>query len=199
VRRPTGGRAILHTDELTYSLTLPIGDDLAAGTVIDSYRRISNALIAGLSCLGVQPGADRRTEPSAKLGPVCFEIPSHYEITVDGRKLVGSAQLRRQAGILQHGSLPLCGDVTRICDVLAYPDEATRATAKSVVLARAITLSDALGTTIAYENVVNAIVAGFAETFAVDFIQYSLTPDEQSHADQLTADVYANPDWTHHR
>jgi lipoate-protein ligase A len=86
VRRPTGGRAILHTDEMTYSLSLPVDDDLAAGTVIDSYRRISTALIAGLSRLGIQPGADRRTEPSARIGPVCFEIPSHYEITVEGRK-----------------------------------------------------------------------------------------------------------------
>jgi lipoate-protein ligase A len=67
------------------------------------------------------------------------------------------------------------------------------------VLARAITLSDALGREVSYENVANAIIAGFAETFAVDFTRDSLTPDEQSHADQLTADVYANPAWTHHR
>jgi lipoate-protein ligase A len=184
---------------VTYSLSLSIGDDIAAGTVIDSYRRISAALIAGLTRLGVQAGADRRTEPSGKIGPVCFEIPSHYEITVDGRKLVGSAQLRRQAGILQHGSLPLSGDITRICDVLAYPDEATRAAAKKVVFSRAITLSDALATTIPYENVAEAITAGFAETFVVDFIADSLTSDEQAHADQLLADIYTNPTWTHHR
>jgi lipoate-protein ligase A len=93
----------------------------------------------------------------------------------------------------------LCGDLTRICDVLAYPDEATRESAKNIVHARAITLSDALGTTIAYENVANAIIIGFADTFDVNFIPDSLTLTEQSHADQLTADVYANHDWTHHR
>ena len=53
-------------------------------------------------------------------GPVCFEIASHYEITVSGRKLVGSAQMRRKAGILQHGTIPIRGDVGRICDVLTF-------------------------------------------------------------------------------
>lgn len=199
VRRPTGGRAILHADELTYSLVLPADDDLAAGTVIDSYRRISAALVAGLSGLGLQPGADRRTESSGKIGPVCFETPSHYEITVNGRKLVGSAQLRRHGGILQHGCLPLSGDLTRICDTLAYPDESTRAAAKNVVRARAITLSDALGAAITYENAARAIVQGFVDIFDVHFTRASLTPSEQCHADQLLANIYANPTWTHRR
>jgi len=199
VRRPTGGRAILHTDELTYSLALPADDDLSVGTVIDSYRRISAALVAGLSYLGVQPQADRRAERTVVVGAVCFDTTSHYEITVAGRKLVGSAQLRRQGGILQHGSIPLTGDLARICNALAYPDESTRDAAKIALRARAITLSDALSTTITYENVARAIIQGFAETFAIDFTPEMLTPAEQSRAAHLAAERYTNPTWTHHR
>jgi lipoate-protein ligase A len=198
VRRPTGGRAILHTDELTYSLSLPADDDLASGTVVDSYRRISAALIAGLSNLGLSTQADRRADQAAS-GAVCFEIPSHYEITVAGRKLVGSAQLRRHAGILQHGSIPLSGDLSRICDALAYPDEAARASAKSHVQMRAVTLGDALSRSISWRTAADSLIRGFSETFAVTFVSESLTPAEQSHAAHLTTAVYANPDWTRRR
>jgi lipoate-protein ligase A len=195
VRRPTGGRAILHTDELTYSLTLPAADDLASGTVVDSYRRISAALAVGLSCLGLNPQADRHAERSVP-GTVCFEIPSHYEITVAGRKLVGSAQLRRHAGILQHGSIPLSGDLCRICDALTYPDDAARAAAKSYVQARAITLNESLNRSISWRTVADALIQGFSETFDVSLSPESLTPIEQSRANLLSTEIYSNPDWT---
>ena len=58
------------------------------------------------------------------VNPVCFEVPSTYEITVDGKKLIGSAQARKKEGVLQHGSLPLTGDLTRICDALVFKDKA---------------------------------------------------------------------------
>ncbi len=117
VRRPTGGRAILHADELTYSVALPADHPLARIGVVESYRRISAALLAALEALGAQPHADRAAESDkSATSPVCFETPSHYEITVDGRKLVGSAQVRRREGLLQHGTLPLSGDIARICD-----------------------------------------------------------------------------------
>jgi lipoyl(octanoyl) transferase len=199
VRRPTGGRAILHTDELTYSLALPADDDLAAGSIIDSYHRISAALVSGLSRLGLTPHADQRAERSHQMGAVCFETPSHYEITVDGRKLVGSAQLRRQGGILQHGSIPLTGDLARICDTLVYPDDSARESARSQVRARAITLSEALGREITWSEVASAIIQGFAETFDITFTADSLTTDDQSHASQLAAEIYSTLAWTHCR
>jgi len=199
VRRPTGGRAILHTDELTYSLSLPADHDLAAGTVIDSYRRISAALVSGLSRLGLMPQADRRAERSRQAAAVCFETPSHYEITIEGRKLVGSAQLRRHDAILQHGSIPLSGDLGRICDGLAYPDDASREAARRQVRAPAITLSEALRTPISWQTAAQAIIQGFTETFDVTFTSEPLTPDEQTRAAQLASEIYTHPDWTHRR
>jgi lipoyl(octanoyl) transferase len=196
VRRPTGGRAILHTDELTYSLALPIDDDLAAGGIIDSYRRFSAALVAGLEQLGVYPQADHRADRHIPVAAVCFETPSHYEITVVGCKLVGSAQVRRSGGLLQHGSIPLVGDLARICDVLVYPTESERESAKSTVHSRAITLSEALNTEVTWEAASHALIHGFSQTFDIDFIPDTLTPSELESAARLTSDLYSTPAWT---
>ncbi len=143
VRRPTGGRAILHTDELTYSISGNQDEPRLAGGVLDSYRRLSFALLDALLRLGVNAAAD--PQPSQPLntspkGPVCFEVPSNYEITVLGKKLVGSAQARRHEGVLQHGSLPLTGDLTRITRVLNYPAETDRQHAAERIHLRAATL-----------------------------------------------------------
>ncbi len=198
VRRPTGGRAILHGDELTYSLVLPAGHPLAAGSVLDSYRRISQALVTGLEYLGAQPKADQRTD-RMRSGAVCFETPSHYELTAQGRKLIGSAQLRREAGMLQHGSLPLTGDITRICDVLHNPDEASRENSRNQVRARAITLETALGRAVTWQTAAEAIVHGFVETFGIDLIRGELTHTEQEQAVRLSTEVYENSAWTFRR
>jgi lipoate-protein ligase A len=199
VRRPTGGRAILHGDEFTYSLVLPAGHPLAAGSVVDSYRRISRTLVTALEYLGAQTEADQRAE-RVRGGAVCFETPSHYEVTVHGRKLIGSAQLRREAGILQHGSLPLIGDIARICDVLDYPDESSREGSRDQVRARAITLNDALDSVaVTWQQVADAIVRGFADTFAIELIPGELTQAEQKLAEQLVAEKYDNPEWTFRR
>ncbi len=197
VRRPTGGRAILHADELTYSLALPKSDPLAGQGVIESYRRISGALLAALNRLGARAHADRAdSESDQPLSPVCFETPSHYEITVGGRKLIGSAQVRRREGLLQHGSLPLCGDLARICEVLVYPDEAARAEARRQVRARSITLAEALGREIEWQSGADMLVAGFVEAFGVDFAPGDLTAAERDHAGRLDAEVYGTSAWT---
>jgi lipoate-protein ligase A len=199
VRRPTGGRAILHGDELTYSLVLPAGHSLAAGSVMDSYQRISRALLAGLRFLNVAPEANQSTE-RVRSGPVCFETPSHYELVVEGRKLIGSAQLRREAGVLQHGSLPLSGDITRICDVLCYADETSREAARRQVRARATTLGAMLnGGAVPWPMAAEAIIAGFRTAFDVELVVGELTPAERDLAVRLGNEVYANPAWTFRR
>ena len=203
VRRPTGGRAILHADELTYSLILPPDDPVAAGDIAESYRRIRGAPAAALLRLGVTPdAAPHASGGPAGAGPVCFEAAGQYEITVGGRKLVGSAQARRRDGVLQHGSLPLHGDLARICDVLAYPDAAARDQARAQVRARAVTLAETLGAAhVPWDAAAAALAAGFAEAFAVDFggEPGQLTAAERDTADRLAADVYGAPAWIRRR
>ncbi len=200
VRRPTGGRAILHADELTYSVALPADHPLARISVVESYRRISMALLAALEVLGAHPHADRAAEgANAAPSPVCFETPSHYEITVDGRKLVGSAQVRRREGLLQHGTLPLWGDITRICDVLYYASEAERIAAKDQVRGRAATLADVTGTVIDWQTAAATVAAGFRQTLDLDLTPGELSAREWGEVERFTAEVYGSPDWTDRR
>jgi lipoate-protein ligase A len=148
--------------------------------------------------LGLQTRAER-SESEIAPNPVCFETPSHYEITVDGRKLVGSAQVRRRQGVLQHGTLPLDGDITRICDALVYVDEAARAAAKAAVRARAVTLAAALGRTVTWQTAADAVAGGFAEAFGVAFSSEPFSPDEMALVARLTAEVYGSDEWTFRR
>lgn len=200
VRRPTGGRAILHGDELTYSVALPMDHELAQGDVVTSYRHLSQALMYALGELGIVPQSERQNGSSNRdNGPICFEVPSHYEITILGRKLIGSAQVRRKQGLLQHGTLPLQGDVGRIAQALAFPHEQARLEAMTSVRGRAITLQEALGKRTRWEDAAGAIAEGFRQVFNLDLVPDVLSDAEKAHAEQLVDDIYANDHWTFKR
>ena len=193
VRRPTGGRAILHTDELTYSVTAPEADPHVEGGIIESYRRLSAGLLEGLRLMGV-PGIEAhhpQVSPSndGTQGPVCFEVPSTYEITVNGQKLVGSAQVRREGIVLQHGTLPLVGDIARICDVLiSHPDPAR-------VRARAATVEGVLGRAVSFGEAAQAVAQGMAAALDLDLAPGDLLPQEREWADELRQTRYAADEW----
>ena len=195
VRRPTGGNAILHGNELTYSVTLPLDHELAQGDVVESYRRISTALMSALNLLGLSPQSEKQAKGNRGLGPVCFEVPSHYEITADGKKLIGSAQMRRKSGILQHGTLPLFGDIALICDALVYVDEAEREVAKVQVRERATTLDTVAGYRITWEEAAEALVEGFARTFDIDFVESDYSDTEYTQIEQVAIEQYGHASW----
>jgi lipoate-protein ligase A len=113
-----------------------------------------------------------------------------------GKKLVGSAQARRKEGVLQHGSLPLTGDLTRILQVLAYPDEATRAAAGARLLERATTVEAVLGRAIAWEQAAQAMISAFQSTLDLQLVRSTPTAQETARATQLAAGKYSQADWT---
>ena len=197
VRRPTGGRAILHTDELTYAVILPIGHPLSRGGVLPSYQRISTGLIQALQLLGLEV----TVQPSVQLNdvertePVCFKIPSSYEITVAGKKLLGSAQVRRKGAVLQHGTLPLQGEIRRICDALAFPKAADRELAKQRVQQRAGTVSDLLDQHVTWDQAAQAIQQGFAKVFEIQFTTSDPTQEEMARCQTLQKERYQDEAW----
>ncbi len=199
VRRPTGGRAVLHTDELTYALVLPAAHPLAQGGVLDSYRRLAAALVDALRLLGLDPAITPEPGSPMQGKAICFEEPSRYEITVGGRKLLGSAQLRRQRAILQHGSLPLWGDIGRIAQALRYPDEAARSRAAAQVRARATTVAEALGQPVTWEEAARALRQAFARRFDLAWRFAGLSEEEYHRALALREEKYAHPAWTGRR
>ncbi len=199
VRRVTGGRAILHTDELTYSVTGSADDPILAGGVLESYNRLSKALLHAVRALSL-PVEVKEYESvghaSSVTNPVCFEVPSTYEITVNGKKLIGSAQARKKEGVLQHGSLPLTGDLTRICDALVFENESARNTAKDRLLARATTVETVIGVETAWETAAQAFVRGFEAELGIQFERGEMSQSEIQRAEELVKEKYAHASWT---
>jgi len=198
VRRPTGGKAILHTDELTYSITAPLDEPLVAGTLLESYQRISRALQKAINSLGTHVTAESEHSLPAnhpKKEPVCFQTPSDYEITWNGKKLIGSAQARKLGGVLQHGSLPLFGDLSRITQVLKYPSEQERESAAQKTLAQATTLEIAAGKFITWQTAAEAVCRSFSSEFGISFIPDQPTQNEVDLTNNLIQTKFGSDSW----
>jgi lipoate-protein ligase A len=197
VRRITGGRAILHTDELTYSVIAPNDEPIIAGTVLESYNRLAQALLLAVKNLELPVEMQEgQANDNASPNPVCFEVPSTYEITVDGKKLIGSAQARKKEGVLQHGSLPLTGDLARICEALVYENESARAEASKRLLARATTVESALGRVVSWEMAVQAFIHAFEAQLGLNVKRGELSESESRRTVELVKEKYDHPSWT---
>lgn len=197
VRRATGGRAILHTDELTYSVTGSAEEPVLSGGVLESYNRLAQALLLAVKNLDLPVEMkEGKANESAAPNPVCFEVPSTYEITVNGKKLIGSAQARKKEGVLQHGSLPLTGDLTRICQALVFESETAREAAAQRLLQRATTVESALGRTVRWEEAAEAFIHAFETQLGICFERGELSESESKRAEELVQEKYDHPSWT---
>jgi lipoyl(octanoyl) transferase len=177
VRRPTGGRAVWHEDEVTYAVAAPIA---AFGSLQQSYCAIHERLAAALRSLGVAaqlaPKHGRSPGPGAG---ACFASPVGGEVTVHGRKIVGSAQVRLGTAFLQHGSILLGGSQDRIDAVSHQPS----------AIGSATSLSEALGRPVTFAEVVDAIVTTWAPS-ATSTAPYRPLPPST---------VFSDPAWTWRR
>jgi len=199
VRRPTGGRAILHTDELTYAVIGPQREPRLQGSILESYQRLSRALLAALRLLGLPAQAHALPSESQNgdaEGPVCFEVPSNYEIIVHGKKLVGSAQARKHEGVLQHGTLPLWGDLTRITQALCFKAEGEREGAADRLKARATTVEEVLGYRVPWDEAAQAFVSAFEQELALKLKPANLSQAEIVRAGELVSAKYGDQEWT---
>jgi lipoate-protein ligase A len=165
VHRPTGGRAVLHDDEMTYAVasndTQSFGD-----TIYANYRSVSEALCEGFRRLGVPAvlAPETRRSPTSVSGVdlPCFVSPSRYELTVDGRKIVGSAQRRLRRSFLQHGSMQIECDREKLA-------VATRMNDSSVLYQEMAGLAEFLPQRPSIEKLTEALIAGFQSRFAIEF------------------------------
>ncbi len=204
VRRPTGGRAVLHDHEVTYSVVIREDDRRAAAGVLASYLMVSRALIRGLSYLGISAellplqGAGSRSRQAAS--PICFATPSSYEVAVAGRKIIGSAQRRAHGVIMQHGSIPMSLHLDKLSAVLGSSNSARRSVHEAVDYhTRMTSLQEASGRSYDYAAVVAALSHGFADTWEVEIILGELTAEEKRLSAYLRATKYGSDAWTWHR
>jgi lipoate-protein ligase A len=195
IRRPTGGKAVLHERELTYAVVAGADGSLIPADILASYRVISGCIARGLARIGIQASlkADGRQAPEGTLRSSCFSFPSRYELLVGGRKICGSAQMRSHGVFLQHGSLLMDFDPMRTCAVmLPHRDAAGYAD----LLRHAVTsVGEQVGQAVQEEELCRHLKAGFEETLGIGLVEGQLLPEEAELRDELIAKKYGTEDW----
>jgi lipoate---protein ligase len=182
VRRLTGGGAVFHDAEITYSIVLPLGHPLAPDEILESYRRICGGLLAGLRELGVE----------ADFAPI-------NDIVACGKKISGNAQTRRELCLLQHGTVLMDLEPELMFSLLKVPAEKMKGRLIEDVRARVTSLRALLGRDPPYEEVALALRRGFAKAWEADFEEAPLSKAEASEARSLAETRFSQPEWNARR
>ena len=191
-RRPTGGRAILHDHEVTFSIILAEEQLPDAGSsIMDSYRVLGSALVNGLCRLGVaaelvdRQAKTRGGDPASLMAagnPACFAAKARCDLMVAGRKIIGSAQQRKDGIILQQNSLPLTVNYP-VWEEVFY-----RSDWQDVMRNGMVDLWTAAGREVLEGEVVDALCAGFSSVLGVEFENSTFNDDELQRAEDLVAE-----------
>lgn len=205
VRRPTGGRAVLHDMELTYSVIVSEQYPGMPSSVTEAYRILSEGLLHGFRNLGLNAEMVdlSKTEDGAKYAEAgsaaCFDSPSWYELVVEGRKVAGSAQTRQKGVVLQHGSILIDMDIELLFRLLRFPSERVRERLQASFADKAVTINDLLRSAqledVSLPEVEKAFERGFATGMDIELVAGELTPYEQQWVDQFVREKYDNPEW----
>jgi lipoate-protein ligase A len=186
VRRPTGGRAILHGDELTYSFASGTTDGVFSGNLFKDYRKLGIAFSMAFSVLGVENETVFSRRASGERSPICFQSSSYGEITVGRRKVIGSAQRRWPDGLLQQGSIPYSIDHEGMRKVFPGGKGASPAS-----MAGLREFLPGLGP----GKLKSAVVSSFLEVFGISIVESLLTDEEEALTQRLLREKYLLPGW----
>jgi lipoyl(octanoyl) transferase len=188
VRRLTGGNAVLHEHELTYSFI--ISEKRMPISIIESYKKISLGLLKGLKSLGLNGVMNEDVKKSEK-SSVCFNDPSWYEILVNGKKIVGSAQKRVNGKILQHGAILTDINVEKYSNCFNNCNDDIINNLKK----RMTSINGELKNKISYEILKSSIKKGFQEALNIEFFDDELTGSEKESAQELFDLKYSKDKW----
>ncbi|TFE25180.1 lipoate--protein ligase family protein [Cohnella luojiensis] len=213
VRRATGGRAVLHDRELTYSIIVSESYPGIPANITEAYRVLSLGLLQGFRNLGLDArmtGVDAAKDDAEETGAsrpagssACFDSPSRYELVVEGRKIAGSAQMRAKGVILQHGSIPLDLDAGLLFDVLRFSDDRAKIRMKRVFENKAVAVNACMRSKnkspVTLPELESAFRAGFAEGLGAELVSDKLSDMEEERARRLSIDKYASDGWNFRR
>ena len=212
VRRPTGGKAVLHDQELTYSFIIKENDPLVNDSILETYKKISGGMIRGLSYLGIKAElvplrgklenhllgrSDKARIHHLDFKSICFSVPSQYEVQVEGKKMVGSAQVRKGGVVLQHGSLLIKLEKDKLFSVFNFPSVQIREKLKSKF--KATSLEEILKKKIDFSELSNILPHGFEEEFGVRLVESKLTEPEEKISKVLLENKYSTYEWNYLR
>lgn len=205
VRRATGGRAVLHDRELTYSIVVSEQYPGMPSSVTEAYRVLSEGLLQGFRNLGldaqmVHLATEEEKRAYESIGSAaCFDSPSWYELVVEGRKVAGSAQVRQKGVVLQHGSILRELDAEQLFALLKFRSEAVKRRMMQSFAQKAVAINDlraAGGRPPATPaEVEEAFRAGFAAGLGIRLVEAEPTGYERELAERIAADKYGTDAW----
>ena len=183
VRRITGGRALLHQCELTYSIIAPIPHHAFPGSLKGSFERISQAIleslkIGGIEAVKVSGRKSRKKNAGFKISPACFSVSNHCEIIFQGKKLIGSAQRRLRSAFLQHGSLIIDTNPKLTHGLLKYSSERENHSVLESLISNTTTLQEILQREPEFNEVAQWFVEGFQKSLSGNWKTGKLTGRE---------------------
>ncbi|MEK5147405.1 biotin/lipoate A/B protein ligase family protein [Psychrobacillus sp. FSL K6-4615] len=203
VRRPTGGRGVLHEHELTYSVIVTESYPSMPATVTEAYRVISEGLLLGFQNLGLNayfsvPNTDEQKENLKNpKSAVCFDAPSWYELVVEGKKVAGSAQTRQKGVILQHGAILLDLDEDKLIQTFKFSSEEIREKVRKGLSQKAVSINKIISKPVTMEECKIAFKKGFADAMEIELVEYNLTQEQKNYVRQLEVTRYANDKWNY--
>jgi lipoate-protein ligase A len=192
-RRLTGGRAVLHDREITYSITG--AGAILGGSIEESYRRISDGLAAGLRRLGAPVEFAPPSGRAYVSQPSCFATSSVWELSIGGRKVAGSAQCREGGAVLQHGSILLRSPGERLASLLKVRASGDGPNGGGTSADHAVGLCEVLGREVSYDEASNALRAGIEEVFG-PLAEEPLSEAERGRAEEIHVNRYGSSEWT---
>jgi lipoyl(octanoyl) transferase len=205
VRRPTGGRGVLHEHELTYSVIVSEAHPKMPKTVAEAYHVISEGILKGFHQLGLEAyfavpkTVEERDVLKSPHSAVCFDAPSWYELVVEGRKVAGSAQTRQKGVILQHGSILLDLDEDKLFSLFNYPNERVKERMKKTFKNKAVAINNLCSKPIIIDQAKTAFKTGFEEGLNIQLEPYKLTHSELDFVNKLAKERYESDEWNFRR
>lgn len=177
VRRLTGGSAVLHDHEVTYSIIVSEKHSKIPHTINEAYYVLADGLLKGYKSIGIEAELSPSQEkPRGDHSAVCFEKPAVYELVVNGKKLSGNAQTRRKEVLLQHGSLPLKYDTTMLFDLFTFSTPELRDRQRNQFLRKATSIQEQIPEVLEYDDLVPVFLQGFQESLHIETKPFKL-PD----------------------
>ncbi|MGG0666626.1 biotin/lipoate A/B protein ligase family protein [Viridibacillus arvi] len=201
VRRPTGGRAVLHEHELTYSIIVNEDYPDMPKTVTEAYRVLSEGLLLGFRNLGldayfsIPDSEEKRADLKTPKSAVCFDAPSWYELVVEGKKVAGSAQTRQEGVILQHGAILIDLDDEKLISLFKFPSEASKERMRKHLPQKAVAINQLAQKPVDVETCISAFRKGFEDGLDIELVPYTLTEEQTNFVNNLAKTRYESDEW----
>lgn len=201
VRRVTGGKTVLHDKELTYSFIINVL--LMPKSIIESYKIISKGILLALKELGINASMKEDKVEKNKKTAICFQEPNYYEIIANNKKIVGSAQTRKQGKLLQHGAVLIdinvekyvnCFNLKNVNDEIEKSKNRVTSINNELFNNKNQLIKNKIKK-MTYDDVAKAMEYGFRENFKVKMITGGLTGEELKLAKELENDKYSKDNW----